>query len=215
MNRLLVDWSGDPGWLALAEGSRVVRQWEFTPPARQSGPFYESLQAALNEPLTPAEGVIGLGPGRHGSLRITMAACRAACEVLGIPLKGLASGQGFGSPSQSFGVVGKARRNSCFHQRFLHGQPPGTPEVIDLSSLESALVPRDIPWFSRDLDSTLHSVETGRCQPEHFLAWIIERPETVHPHPLEPIYLHPPLVTAPTRNKFPGLTPSTPGEVPS
>lgn len=206
MNRWAIEMSTAHGSLAMETDGKFAHATFFEAGHRQSAPFYRALQDALREWPRPEELLIGLGPGQHSNLRVAMATAFGLAAGFKIPIQGLTSLIAFEGPKSesSYHIAGNARRSEWFHARVEQRQLVQGPEIVGQEAFLKWRETHPGLWLTPDLTSD--ELQPARPTAKLLLEAARAHPSQVRQSPDEPHYLRPPLVSQPTRNRFPGLT---------
>jgi tRNA threonylcarbamoyladenosine biosynthesis protein TsaB len=99
----------------------------------------ETIVKAYREQLTGI--VVGLGPGSYGGVRVAIAVANGLSIAMGLPLAGRSSLEAWDAESDSYLVVGDARRGTIFVAEVTDRKLQGEPALIDAAEVENYLAP--------------------------------------------------------------------------
>jgi len=146
--------------------------------------------------------VVGLGPGSYGGVRVAIAVANGLSIAMGLPLAGRSSLEAWDADSDSYLVVGDARRGSLFVAEMLDRKLQNEPALVDVAEIESHLAPL------RERGLVLHTPDPKVTDllPDARLSYPAARKLAglfgdsdfgAHPVVLEPHYLRAPFITMP------------------
>jgi tRNA threonylcarbamoyl adenosine modification protein YeaZ len=181
---------------SLAWGDRELQEWPND--RKNSGPFFASLKAALDEYGSPEMIVVGLGPGSYAGVRIALSAAIGLQAASRARLVGLPSICALACKERSYGVIGDARRQSFFLGRIENRSLLGEPELLSETELRAklaglAMLPvfssDDLPQFAGVQRAFPSAAELARLAGEANYRFALP--------PLQPMYLCEPHITMP------------------
>jgi len=122
----------------------LVAEADFTTERAHNAAIFTPLEKLIAEYRTELEGiVVGLGPGSYGGVRVGLAVANGLSVAMGLPVAGASSLEAWDSPSDSYLVVGDARRGTFFvalvRDRILQGEPDLIAEAEVAGFLENPL----------------------------------------------------------------------------
>lgn len=85
--------------------------------------------------------VVGLGPGSYGGVRVAIAVANGLSIAMGLPVAGRSSLEAWDADSDSYLVVGDARRGTIFVAEVTDRKLQGEPALIDEAEVENYLAP--------------------------------------------------------------------------
>jgi len=199
MKILAFELSTERGSLALLHNDDVgfVREWPNN--RKNSGTFFENLDAVTEKFGAPETIIVGLGPGSYAGTRIAVSAS------IGLQLSSCARQIGFPSVCamecdvREYCVIGDARRKSFFFARIRELDLMEGPTLYSESEMKTKLDTLEpaMPIFSSELLPQFKRAVV-RYPSALVLARVAREPQrSFHFPPLEPIYLREPHVTMP------------------
>ena len=195
MKVLALELSSPVGSVAFCDddGGRDLRV--FPADRKDSGFFYENLQAAYSDGKKPDVIVVGLGPGSYAGVRIAIATAIGLQSACGARLRGLPSICAIDRAEYLF--VGDARRNSYFFAHVKAGEFVEAPTLgsADEISLRLAAAP-DWPVLATEPLSPFEQATIENPSALRLVEIATEK-EQLEELPLEPIYLRAPYITTP------------------
>ena len=182
----------------------VVAETDFTTERAHNAAIFAPLEELIADYRTELEGfVVGLGPGSYGGVRVGLAVANGLSVAMGLPVAGCSSLEAWDSPSDSYIVVGDARRGTFFvalvRDRILKGEPDLIAEAEVAGFLECFLaeghaVHTSDPKVAAALpESILSFPEAGRLATRFRETDLGAIARTA----LEPHYLRAPYITLP------------------
>lgn len=174
------------------QGRRQFRS--FPADRKDSGIFYESLQAIYEPDAPPESIVVGLGPGSYSGVRIAIATALGLRSATSAQLHGLPSISAIDRSEYFF--VSDARRNSFAFAHVAGGRCLEGPLLCDEAQVRERLVhangrpiisTQPLPQF----EGIMVEHPSALCLIEHF-----RRGEGASEETLEPIYLRAPYFTS-------------------
>ncbi len=186
--------------------SRLVDGAEFTTDRAHNAAIFDPLQrlvAAYRDRLAGI--VVGLGPGSYGGVRVGLAVGQGLSVALGVPVIGGNSLEAWEWNSDSFLVVGDARRGSYFLALVRERRLQGEVDLVDEAEMEARLasyLEEGLPLLSADAKVLDRLPEAQRAFPSAARLAIRHAGEAwsqVTSGALEPIYLRAPYITTPKR----------------
>ncbi len=193
MKVLALELSSSLGSVAFLDETGAGQAQVFPADRKDSGSFYENLQAIYRNCGAPEVIVVGLGPGSYAGTRIAIATALGLQAASGARLVGLPSVCAY-EPDE-YVVVGDARRNSFFFAHVVRGRCVEGPTLATEEELRAKLsswphrpifAPQPLPQFAKI--SVAHP--SARQLAELALQAEFDPGQT-----LEPIYLREPYIT--------------------
>ena len=136
------------------EGGRVVHQSVFTTERAHNAVIFGPVESIVKEFRGRLSGiVVGLGPGSYGGVRVGIAVANGLSIALGLPVAGRSSLEAWSTESDSYLVVGDARRGSFFVAEVVGRRLQGEPVLVDAGEITGYLDPlreRGFPLFTPD-----------------------------------------------------------------
>lgn len=197
MKVLALELSSPVGSVAFCDESGVRHFKVFPADRKDSGLFYENLQATQETSGRPEIIVVGLGPGSYAGVRIAIATAIGLKAASGARLLGLPSACAL--DHAEYVIMGDARRNSFFFAHVIRGRCVEGPTLATEEEIFSKLrqwqhVPRiaagPLPQFE---DVIVEHPSALR------LAELALEIESGDQETLEPIYLRAPYITVPRK----------------
>ncbi|MGI8890257.1 MAG: tRNA threonylcarbamoyladenosine biosynthesis protein TsaB [Chthoniobacterales bacterium] len=195
MKILALELSSPVGSVAFRDGEETRDFRTFPADRKDSGFFYENLQAIYGANPKPDLIVVGLGPGSYAGVRIAIATALGLREVSGSRLQGLPSICAMDRAEYVF--IGDARRNSFVIAHVRNGQCAEGPILASEEELRGRLsrveklpviATEPLPQFGEVIVEHPSALRLAELVPEYGCGEF----ET-----LEPIYLRPPHITTP------------------
>ena len=198
MKILALELSTGRGRLAWLDGQiEFTREWPND--RKNSGAFFENLQAVREKFGGPEKIIVGLGPGSYAGTRIAISA------AIGIQLSSDARLIGYPSicamecDAEEYHVIGDARRKSFFWARILNNEAIEGPTLFSELELQTKLDSLDptqpvissemLPQFRRAAVCFPSALILARLAGESRQSFCLP--------PLEPFYLREPHITTP------------------
>lgn len=146
--------------------------------------------------------VVGLGPGSYGGVRVAIAVANGLGMAMGLPVAGRSSLEAWDAESDSYLVVGDARRGSLFVAEVIDRKLQGEPALVEVAEIESHLAPlreRGLALHTPDPKVTDLLPEARLSYPtaRKLAALFGETEFGADPVVLEPHYLRAPFITMP------------------
>ena len=114
------------------ESGGIVWQSQFVTERAHNAVIFEPVEEMLSEYRDQLTGiVVGLGPGSYGGIRVGISVANGISLVLGIPVRGVSSLEAWNVSTESWHVMGDARRKSTFLAEISDGKMQGEPELLD------------------------------------------------------------------------------------
>ncbi|CAN5518233.1 hypothetical protein BH20VER3_BH20VER3_11270 [soil metagenome] len=194
MKILAMELSSPVGSVAFRDGEETRDFRTFPADRRDSGFFYENLQAVYESNPPPDLIVVGLGPGSYAGVRIAIATALGLRAASGARLRGLPSVCGIDLTEYVF--VGDARRNSFVMAYVRDGHCAEGPVLASEEELRSRLgQAAGLPVIAT---APLAQFEVTVEHPSALrLAELAPALATGEAETLEPIYLRSPHITTP------------------
>jgi tRNA threonylcarbamoyl adenosine modification protein YeaZ len=178
-------------------GARDLRA--FPADRKDSGLFYENLQAIHQICGTPDLIVVGLGPGSYAGVRIAIATALGLKAASGAHLLGLPSVCAI--EQDEYVVVGDARRNFFYLAHVIQGRCVEGPTLATEEEVRSKLA----AWPDSTIFATQPLAKFEKVSIAHpsalRLAQLATRAELDFTETLGPIYLREPYITTPRKEK--------------
>jgi tRNA threonylcarbamoyladenosine biosynthesis protein TsaB len=199
MKILAFELSTARGSLALLhnDGVGFVREWPNN--RKNSGTFFENLDAVTKKFGAPETIIVGLGPGSYAGTRIAVSASIGLQLSSGARQIGFPSACAMECDAHEYCVIGDARRKSFFFARIRELDLVEGPTLYSESEMKTRLNTLEpaTPIFSSE---SLPQFERAvvRYPSALVLARVAREPQrSFHFPPLEPIYLREPHITIP------------------
>jgi tRNA threonylcarbamoyl adenosine modification protein YeaZ len=199
MKILALELSTALGSLAFLDNNDVELAREWPNDRKNSGAFFESLDAVTEKFGAPETIIVGLGPGSYAGTRIAISAAIGLQLSSGARLIGFPSVCAMERDGQEYCVLGDARRQSFFFARIrgqelvegptLYSEPEMKTKLDTLEPAMPIFASELLPQFDRAVvryPSALVLARVAR-EPQHSFYF----------PPLEPIYLREPHITKP------------------
>lgn len=194
MKILALELSSPIGSVAFRDGDDTCDFRAFPADRKDSGFFYENLQAVYDSNPAPDLIVVGLGPGSYAGVRIAIATALGLSAASGARLQGLPSACGIALTEYVF--VGDARRNSFVLTYVRDGRCAEGPLLASEDELRSRL--REVGELPVIATEPLPPFEVTVQHPSALrLAELAPDLPPIGNETLEPIYLRAPYITAP------------------
>lgn len=186
------------------ESGRVVDGANFTTDRAHNAAIFAPLERLVAAHRDQLEGiVVGLGPGSYGGVRVGIAVANGLSVAMGLPVIGGNSLEAWETGTDSYLVVGDARRGSYFVARVRDRKLQGEPELVEEADLEASLAPLladgltvhtcDAKVVEAVAGAVLSYPEAGRLAALYRGADLCPLSTTA----LEPVYLRAPYITMP------------------
>lgn len=155
---------------------------------------------------------VGLGPGSYTAVRVGLAAMQGLALSIGLPLVGRNSLEIFSSDTDTYAVLGDARRRTWALSLIREGTLDEETKLLDEASLAPALAALrelGVPLFSAE--RSVLAVDFGAVEAYPCAAQLARQAgerlrSGPFESPLEPIYLRDPFITYP-KGSFSPATP--------
>lgn len=197
MKVLALELSSPVGSVAFCDDGRERDLKVFPADRKDSGLFYENLQAMEEAFGKPEVIVVGLGPGSYAGVRIAIATAVGLKAAWGARLLGLPSVCAL--DHEEYVAVGDARRNSFFFAHIIQGRCVEGPTLATGEEISSRLSRwRHLPRIATQPLAQFEDVVVAHPSALR-LAELALRAEIGDEKTLEPIYLRPPYITAPKK----------------
>jgi tRNA threonylcarbamoyl adenosine modification protein YeaZ len=196
MKILALDLSTARGGLAwLDENTDFTREWPNN--RKNSGPFFENLDAATKKFGAPETIIVGLGPGSYAGTRIAISAAIGLQLSVQARLIGLPSICVMETDANDYCVIDDARRKSFFFARIHANTLTEGPLLFSEEELQKQITSVDVPVFCSESLSQF-PLATVAYPSARVLARLAQEPHhSFSLPPLEPIYLREPHITLP------------------
>jgi len=150
--------------------------------------------------------VVGIGPGSYGGVRVGISVANGISLVLGIPVVGKPSLEGWGVDSDSWFVLGDARRKTTFVAEVENHQLVAEPKLIseeDIAERMDSLRETGRPLVTADESVAKRWEDIRLSYPEAEnlcrIAGGRDPKDWEKSRPLEPHYLRAPYITTPKK----------------
>jgi tRNA threonylcarbamoyl adenosine modification protein YeaZ len=192
---LALELSSPVGSVAFCDGGGERDLMVFPADRKNSGLFYENLQAIEEAFGKPEVIVVGLGPGSYAGVRIAIATAIGLKAAWGARLLGLPSVCAF--DQGEYVVVGDARRDSFFFAHVVRGRCVEGPALATEDEISRKLSAwRRLPVMATQPLAPF--ADAAVAHPSALrLAELALEAEIGDKETLEPIYLRPPYITVP------------------
>jgi tRNA threonylcarbamoyl adenosine modification protein YeaZ len=196
MKILALDLSTVRGGLTwVDENADLTREWPND--RKNSGPFFENLDAATKTFGAPETIIVGLGPGSYAGTRIAISAAIGLQLSSGAQLTGFPSICAIETDADDYCVIGDARRKSFFFARITANALTEGPLLFSEEELQKQITAVDVPVFCSE-SLAQFPVATVAYPSARVLARLArEAHHSFSLPPLEPIYLREPHITMP------------------
>ena len=197
MKILAFELSTARGSLAWLDNDDVefMREWPID--RKNSGAFFENLDAVTKKFGATETIIVGLGPGSYAGTRIAVSAAIGLQLSSGARLFGFPSICAMECDAHEYCVIGDARRKSFFFARSREQELVEGPTLHSDSEVKMKLDTFEpaMPIFSSELLPQFERVVL-RYPSALVLARVAQQPQhSFHFPPLEPIYLREPHIT--------------------
>jgi tRNA threonylcarbamoyl adenosine modification protein YeaZ len=187
---------GSLAWLGN-DDVELAREWPND--RKNSGTFFESLDAVTKKFGEPETIIVGLGPGSYAGTRIAISAAIGLQLSSGARLIGFPSICVMECDAHEYCVIGDARRQSFFFARIRGQELVERPTLYSESEMKTKIDTLEpaMPIFASDLLPQFDRAVV-RYPSALVLARVAREPQrSFYFPPLEPIYLRDPHVTMP------------------
>jgi tRNA threonylcarbamoyl adenosine modification protein YeaZ len=196
MKILALDLSTARGVLAwLDENADFVREWPND--RKNSGPFFENLDAAAKKFGAPETIMVGLGPGSYAGTRIAISAAMGLQLSSQARLIGLPSICAMETNANDYCVIGDARRKSFFFARISANALTEGPLLFSEEELQKQIAADDVPVFCSESLAQFPVAIVAYPSARVLARLAREAHHSFSLPPLEPIYLREPHITLP------------------
>jgi tRNA threonylcarbamoyladenosine biosynthesis protein TsaB len=186
------------------ESGRVIDCADFTTDRAHNAAIFAPLERLVAAHRDRLEGiVVGLGPGSYGGVRVGIAVANGLSVAMGLPVIGGNSLEAWETGTDSYLVVGDARRGSYFVAVVRDRKLQGEPELVEEADLAAFLAPLladglavhtcDAKVVEAVAGAILSYPEAGRLAARYRGADLGHLSTTA----LEPVYLRAPYITMP------------------
>ncbi len=206
---LAIETSTTHASLALAENESgvIIDHRDFVTDRAHNTAIFASLDSLLEGRRDHIlEIAVGIGPGNYSGIRVGIAVANGLNLVLGSTLAGGSSLEAWECSSDSYVVVGDARRKSFFIAEVVDRVLVSAPRLVQSEDIESSLKvfrDRGLGILTPDA-SVVSSIPDARLSFPHArqlaavaAKWPVER--WSDSAPLEPHYLRAPYITTPKK----------------
>lgn len=206
---LAIETSTTHASLALAEkgSGEIIEHRDFVTDRAHNTAIFAALETMLEGRRDVVEGVaVGIGPGSYSGIRVGIAVANGLNLALGASIAGVSSLEAWEGESDSYVVVGDARRRSFFIAEVVGRVLVSEPKLVASEEAESELERfRESGLEILTPDKTVTSaIEGARLSYPHArqlaevaAKWTPERWKISAP--LEPHYLRAPYITTPKK----------------
>ncbi len=206
MKILALELSSSVGSIAFCGGKESPDFRTFPADRKDSGLFYENLQAIYQHDGPPDLIVVGLGPGSYAGVRISIATALGLGVASGARLRGLPSI--YAIEREEYFFVGDARRASFVFAHVIDGRAVEGPSLASAEEVGAKLgALTGVPAVATEPLAQFEELGAGaparRLVIEHpsalRLIELARRGEGSDEEKLEPIYLRAPYITVPAK----------------
>ncbi len=186
------------------ESGAIVYERIFVTERAHNAVIFEPVEEILNQFRDRLAGiVVGLGPGSYGGVRVGISVANGLALAMGLPVTGRTSLEAWKAASDSYLVVGDARRGTLFVAEVIERKLQGEPLLVEVGEIGSILRPmreRGLSIHTPDtkvvelVDDAVLSFPEAATLASHFGDTQLERGV---PQVLEPHYLRAPYITFP------------------
>jgi len=180
----------------------LVHESGFTTERAHNAVIFGPVETIVKEYRGQLSGiVVGLGPGSYGGVRVGIAVANGLSIAMGLPVAGRSSLEAWDAESDSYLVVGDARRGTFFVAEVIERKLQGEPALIEAAEIEAHLAPlreRGLSLYTPDpkvtgtlSDARLSFPSAGK------LAALFGDADFESGTVLEPHYLRAPFITMP------------------
>jgi tRNA threonylcarbamoyladenosine biosynthesis protein TsaB len=201
MKILALELSSAKGSIAWCEDTRDPFNVSFANDRKDSGLFFENLEACVSRFGKADRIVVGLGPGSYAGTRIAIATATGLAAATGAKLVGLSSLRAIETVANDYAVIGDARRQSFFFARVSERGCTEGPTLYSAEALAEHLSDISCPVYAAEALTFFPAVELAYPSAP-FLAQIAAFGAAEMVSPLEPIYLREPHITATKHSPF-------------
>ena len=189
------------------ESGDIVWHSRFVSQRAHNAVIFDPIEEMMDQYRDQLSGiVVGIGPGSYGGVRVAISVANGISLVLGIPLLGKSSLEGWDVDSDSWFVLGDARRKTTFVAEIEKDQLTAEPELISDDAIEErvdSLRETGKPLVTADESVANRWEEVRLCYPEAEnlcrMAGARDPKEWGESGPLEPHYLRAPYITKPKK----------------
>ncbi len=120
----------------------LVHESGFTTERAHNAVIFGPVETIVKEYRDRLSGiVVGLGPGSYGGVRVGIAVANGLSIAMGLPVAGRSSLEAWDAESDSYLVVGDARRGTFFVAEVIERKLQGEPALIEAAEIEAHLAP--------------------------------------------------------------------------
>jgi len=199
MKILALELSTARGSLAWQEDDETVLARDWPNDRKNSGAFFENLEAVTRKFGRPDKIIVGLGPGSYAGTRIAISAAIGLQAGSGAALIGYPSICAIESEAADYCVLGDARRQSFFFARVAAHDLIEGPTLVTENELVEKLdaLEMNMSIFSSDKLPQFARVQLRYPSAELLAELARDARRSFASPPLEPMYLREPHITKP------------------
>lgn len=120
----------------------IVYETVFVTERAHNAVIFEPVEEILNQFRDRLAGiVVGLGPGSYGGVRVGISVANGLALALGLPVAGRTSLEAWKAASDSYLVVGDARRGTLFVAEVIERKLQGEPLLVEAGEIDACLQP--------------------------------------------------------------------------
>jgi len=137
------------------ENGAIVYERTFVTERAHNAVIFEPVEEILNQFRGRLAGiVVGLGPGSYGGVRVGISVANGLALAMGLPVAGRTSLEAWKAASDSYLVVGDARRGTLFVAEVIERKLQGEPLLVEVGEIGSILRPM------REMGFPIHTPDT-------------------------------------------------------
>jgi tRNA threonylcarbamoyl adenosine modification protein YeaZ len=198
MKTLAFELSSSQGSIALVGDGEALFHRSFRNDRKDSGAFFENLQACLQRFGAPGEIVVGLGPGSYAGVRIAIATAIGLRTAVGARLVGLPSICALDVEARDYCAIGDAKRQTFFFARVSDGKLVEGPLLESAADLEKRISNLGTLLYASEVLPPFPLAKIAYPDAAQLLRIARDRCAEIDDTPsLEPIYLREPHITVP------------------
>jgi len=182
----------------------IVYERIFVTERAHNAVIFDPVEEILNQFRDRLAGiVVGLGPGSYGGVRVGISVANGLALAMGLPVTGRRSLEAWKAASDSYLVVGDARRGTLFVAEVIERKLQGEPVLVETGQIQSILRPmreRGLSLYTPDsmviglIDDAILSFPGAAALTSLFGDTDFD---SAVPEVLEPHYLRAPYITFP------------------